>query len=74
MEANLEEIGYLEAISMGKPYVRAPYNWVGRHTVEAMRYFGSLAMDVQGTTSLNTSVFVNLSFRQPYGVVAGIVP
>ncbi len=31
-------------------------------------------MDVSGETSLNSAGFVNLSFRQPFGVTAGIVP
>lgn len=31
-------------------------------------------MDIQGDTSLNSSGFVNMSLRQPYGVVAAIVP
>lgn len=29
---------------------------------------------IQGTTSLNTPGFVNMTLRQPFGVVAGIVP
>ncbi len=31
-------------------------------------------MNVSGETSLNTPGFVNLSFRQPYGVTGAIVP
>ena len=34
----------------------------------------SLAMFTHGETSLNTPGFLNLSIRQPFGVVAGIVP
>jgi aldehyde dehydrogenase (NAD+) len=33
-----------------------------------------MAMDVTGETSLNSKGFVNLSFRQPFGVGAAIVP
>lgn len=31
-------------------------------------------MDIQGDTSLNTNGFINMSLRQPYGVVGAIVP
>lgn len=31
-------------------------------------------MDISGETSLNSAGFVNLSFRQPFRVTAGIVP
>ncbi|KAK5046103.1 hypothetical protein LTR84_008560 [Exophiala bonariae] len=74
IEQNLEEIGYLEAVTMGKPYLKPPYNWVGHHTVEGLKFFASLATAVAGETSLNTNGFVNLSFRQPYGVTAAIIP
>lgn len=30
IERNLEEIGYLEAVTMGKPYLRPPYNCESR--------------------------------------------
>jgi len=40
----------------------------------ALRYFAGKAWDVSGDSSLNTPGFVNLTFRQPFGVTAGITP
>ncbi|OGM45044.1 hypothetical protein ABOM_005779 [Aspergillus bombycis] len=37
-------------------------------------YFASRGWDGQGQTSLNTPGFINMTLRQPYGVVAAIIP
>ncbi|KIW86882.1 uncharacterized protein Z519_12503 [Cladophialophora bantiana CBS 173.52] len=71
IEKNLEEIGYLEAISMGKPYIGDFFGHVG---VQILRYFASRALDVQGDSSLNTKDMVNITFRQPFGVCGAIIP
>ncbi|OAP59768.1 hypothetical protein AYL99_04770 [Fonsecaea erecta] len=71
IEKNLEEIGYLEAISMGKPYIG---DFFGQVAVQILRYFGSRALDVQGDSSLNTKDMVNITFRQPFGVCGAIIP
>jgi aldehyde dehydrogenase (NAD+) len=39
-----------------------------------LRYYAGKATDVQGETSLHTPGFVNLTFRQPFGVCAVIIP
>jgi len=39
-----------------------------------LRYFAGKAADVHGESSLHTPGFVNLTFRQPYGVTAAIIP
>lgn len=40
----------------------------------ALRYFAGRAWDTHGDSSLNTPGFVNVTFRQPFGVTAGITP
>ncbi|KAL6399916.1 putative aldehyde dehydrogenase [Ilyonectria robusta] len=42
--------------------------------IKQLRYFAGKATDVQGDTSLNTPGFVNLVFRQPFGVCGAITP
>lgn len=42
--------------------------------VHMLRYFASKALDVQGDTSLNTANFVNMTWRQPFGVCGAIIP
>lgn len=42
--------------------------------IKQLRYFAGKASDAQGDTSLNTPGFVNLVFRQPYGVCGAITP
>jgi aldehyde dehydrogenase (NAD+) len=37
-------------------------------------YFSGLVELADGETALNTPEYLNMSIRQPYGVVAGIVP
>ncbi|KIX02224.1 uncharacterized protein Z518_08163 [Rhinocladiella mackenziei CBS 650.93] len=71
IEKNVDEIGYLEAISMGKPYVGDFINPLG---CQILRYFASKASDVAGDSSLNTKDMVNITFRQPFGVCGAIIP
>ncbi|RDW83529.1 ALDH-like protein [Coleophoma crateriformis] len=68
--ARKDELANLEALSMGKPvgdYFDAGYAGV------QFNYFGEAAY-AQGNTSLNTPGFLNMSLRQPFGVVAIIIP
>ncbi|KAK5454348.1 hypothetical protein LTS15_006348 [Exophiala xenobiotica] len=71
IEKNITEISYLEAISMGKPYVGDMFNMFG---VQILRYLASKALDVSGDSSLNTAGHVNITLRQPFGVCGAIIP
>ncbi|EXJ94468.1 hypothetical protein A1O1_02864 [Capronia coronata CBS 617.96] len=65
-----DELAELDAISMGRPvggYFDADY--AGVH----FNYFAEAAY-AQGHSSLNTPGFLNLSLRQPFGVVGVIIP
>ncbi|OJJ65368.1 hypothetical protein ASPSYDRAFT_64897 [Aspergillus sydowii CBS 593.65] len=65
------ELAYLEAISMGRPV--SGY-WDAKAAAKKLQYFATAGWNNQGQTSLNTPGFVNMTFRQPFGVVAVIIP
>jgi acyl-CoA reductase-like NAD-dependent aldehyde dehydrogenase len=66
-----DELARLEALSMGKPVS----TYIDGHAFSFMfDYYSEAGYNIQGTSSLNTPGFVNLTFRQPYGVVAVIIP
>jgi aldehyde dehydrogenase (NAD+) len=66
-----EELAYLEAISMGRP-VKGYFD--SEAAASRFEYFAEAGYRAQGSTSLNTPGFVNMTFRQPFGVVAAIIP
>lgn len=71
LEKRLKELSYLDAISMGKPATNDAFNAMA---ITALRYFAGRAWETHGDSSLNTQGFVNMTFRQPFGVTAGITP
>lgn len=66
-----KELAWLEAMSMGRPVSQYFDSYAAADEYE---HYSEVGYDAQGTTSLNTPGFVNLTFRQPYGVVAAIIP
>ncbi|KAF2655381.1 aldehyde dehydrogenase [Lophiostoma macrostomum CBS 122681] len=65
-----DELAKLDALAMGRPV--STYfdpNYAAPH----FNYFAEAAYP-QGHTSLNTPGFLNMSLRQPFGVVAIIIP
>ncbi|KAE9368325.1 aldehyde dehydrogenase [Stipitochalara longipes BDJ] len=64
------ELAELEALSMGKPV--SEYMDAGYAAVH-FNYFGEAGY-AQGHTSLNTPGFLNMSLKQPFGVVGIIIP
>ncbi|KAG9248605.1 aldehyde dehydrogenase domain-containing protein [Calycina marina] len=68
--AETQTLAGLEALSMGRPvggYFDATYASVH------FNYFGEAGY-AQGHTSLNTPGFLNMSLKQPFGVVGVIIP
>lgn len=65
------ELAALEAASMGKPLgdffdaFACAAKW---------DHFAEVGYTVQGTTSVQTPGFLNMTIRQPYGIVAAIIP
>jgi aldehyde dehydrogenase (NAD+) len=68
---NNDELAALEAASMGKP-VGTYFD--GMAGAGRWDYFAEAGYLVQGTTSVQTPGFLNMTLRQPYGVVAAIIP
>ena len=66
-----DELARLDAISMGKPI--SIHGLDVNYAVTQYNYFAEAAYP-QGHTSLNTPGFLNMSLRQPFGVVAIIIP
>ncbi|KAH6612629.1 aldehyde dehydrogenase domain-containing protein [Boeremia exigua] len=66
-----DELARLDAISMGKPI--STHGIDVNYAVTQYNYFAEAAYP-QGHTSLNTPGFLNMSLRQPFGVVAIIIP
>ncbi|KAH6846736.1 aldehyde dehydrogenase [Alternaria alternata] len=69
---NNDELAALEASSMGRPVGE----FIDAYASAAKwdRYAEAGYSVQAGTTSIQTPGFVNMTFRQPYGVVAGIIP
>ncbi|ROV88045.1 hypothetical protein VMCG_10402 [Cytospora schulzeri] len=66
-----EELSILEARTMGKPVTRF---FDARAAAAHYDYYAQAWPHIQGTSSLNTPGHVTMTFRQPFGVVAAIIP
>ncbi|KAJ5288669.1 Retinal dehydrogenase 1 [Penicillium angulare] len=66
-----DELAELEALSMGRP-VSAYFE--SRVAANDLDHYSEAGYQVLGTSSVNNPGFVNMTLRQPYGVVAGIIP
>lgn len=65
------ELAYLEAMSMGRPV--SAY-WDAKLGAQKLQYYATAGWNYHGETSLHTPGFVNMTFKQPFGVVAAIIP
>ncbi|KIW57641.1 hypothetical protein PV05_02208 [Exophiala xenobiotica] len=66
-----KELSRLEAMSMGRPVS----TYFDNHACAgAFEHYAEAGYEAQGVSSLNTPGFVNMTFKQPYGVVAAIIP
>ena len=66
-----QELAVLDAMSMGRPVSTYFDAHVSAQTFE---HYAEAGWEARGTTSLNTQGFVNMTFRQPIGPVAAIIP
>ena len=68
---NKDELARLDAIAMGMPVATHHF----AHTAaQHFDYFAEAWATVQGQASVNTPGLVTMTLRQPYGVVAVIIP
>ena len=70
LESNTE-LSKLEAISIGRP-VSAFFD--AALAAEYFSYYATAAWSAQGTASVNTPDQLNMTVRQPFGVVGLIIP
>jgi len=66
-----QELAALEALSMGRPVSGYFDSYAAAGTFS---HYAEAGFQTLGTSSLNTPGFVNMTLRQPYGVVAAIIP
>lgn len=71
LKQSFKELSHLEAVSMGRPVSTYYDSYVAASTFE---HYAEAGYEAQGVSSLNTPGFVNMTFKQPYGVVAAIIP
>ncbi|GAM90073.1 hypothetical protein ANO11243_081130 [Dothideomycetidae sp. 11243] len=69
---NAAELAYLEAVSMGRPV--ATFDFDVSIGADHFETYASAAWLSTGKTSLHTPGQIHMTLRQPYGVVAGIIP
>src|SRR5699024_9550736 len=72
LEDNLEELAWLDTLDAGLPL------WMMRIDaatgIERMRLFADWAMELKGETIPASAENLHLTIREPYGVVARIIP
>ncbi|WP_426574479.1 aldehyde dehydrogenase family protein [Aquihabitans sp. McL0605] len=75
VEANFEELKFLESVDMGMPIGSAPAAGA-EHAVSVLRYFAGFATKLGGDTLPNSMPWEILTYtlRSPVGVVASIIP
>lgn len=66
-----DELAALEGASMGRPVD----GYFDAHVCASrFNYYAEAGYTIQGTTSVQTPGYLNMTLRQPYGVVAAIIP
>jgi betaine-aldehyde dehydrogenase len=72
IEASADELAMMDAVDSGNAIVgmRGDMTW----TADTLRYFAALITEIKGETSSQGPRHMNLTRRQPYGVVAKINP
>ncbi|KAL2835660.1 aldehyde dehydrogenase domain-containing protein [Aspergillus pseudoustus] len=72
MDQNKDRLSELDSVCMGKPL----HDGLGdvQEACDITNYFAGLVELADGETSLNSADTLNISMRQPYGVVASIIP
>lgn len=68
---SVKELAFLEAVSTGRP---VSHYFDAFAAADNFDYFAEAGWTVQGTSSLHTPNHLNLTVKQPYGVVGCIIP
>jgi aldehyde dehydrogenase (NAD+) len=73
VEANAAKLAELESLNAGKP-IRDSKAIDAVTAVDALEYFAGMATKIQGDTIPVPGPYVNMTLREPLGVIGGIIP
>jgi acyl-CoA reductase-like NAD-dependent aldehyde dehydrogenase len=73
VEANAPKLAELESLNAGKP-IRDSKAIDAVSAVDALEYFAGMATKVQGDTIPVPGPYINMTLREPLGVIGGITP
>jgi acyl-CoA reductase-like NAD-dependent aldehyde dehydrogenase len=73
VEAKAAELAELESLNAGKP-IRDSKAIDAVTAIDALEYFAGMATKIQGDTVPVPGPYVNMTLREPLGVVGGIIP
>lgn len=73
VEANGAKLAELESLNAGKP-IRDSKAIDAVTAIDALEYFAGMATKIQGDTIPVPGPYVNMTLREPLGVVGGIIP
>jgi acyl-CoA reductase-like NAD-dependent aldehyde dehydrogenase len=73
VEANAAKLAELESLNAGKP-IRDSRAIDAVTAIDALEYFAGMATKIQGDTIPVPGPYVNMTLREPLGVIGGIIP
>src|SRR3984957_1525892 len=73
VEANGAKLAELESLNAGKP-IRDSRAIDAVTAIDALEYFAGMATKIEGTTIPVPGPYVNMTLREPLGVIGGIIP
>jgi acyl-CoA reductase-like NAD-dependent aldehyde dehydrogenase len=73
VEANGAKLAELESLNAGKP-IRDSRAIDAVTAIDAIEYFAGMATKIQGDTIPVPGPYVNMTLREPLGVIGGIIP
>lgn len=73
VEANAHRLAELESLNAGKP-ISDSKKIDAVTAIDALEYFAGMATKIQGDTIPVPGPYVNLTLRDPLGVIGGIIP
>ncbi len=73
VEAHGPKLAELESINAGKP-IRDSKAFDAVTAIDALEYFAGMATKIEGSTVPVPGPYINMTLREPLGVVGGIIP
>jgi acyl-CoA reductase-like NAD-dependent aldehyde dehydrogenase len=73
VESNGPKLAELESLNAGKP-IRDSRAIDAVTAIDALEYFAGMATKIEGTTTPVPGPYINMTLREPLGVIGGIIP